>query len=217
MARKSPWPRGSSKRSTPRPRPTSLTPAYLTENRLFLRVAAEGALARDAERLAREVDGLRILGLPVRTLTSESAQHASAPAVLLNVVLTASQSGETRVAIVLSQADGDGRWTPLGKTSFREGSAASVLDGEGLARVVDRSVASAFVTVKTARKSSNLTLLRVENRLPFTLSKVSLRAGNSSGAPSIAFPGLGIAPARSTLVPVQAASASVDRVDLNGL
>lgn len=192
-------------------------PAYLTENRLFVRVSADGGRVADAERLAREIEGLRVLGLPVRTLSAESAEAAARPAVLLNVVLTASDSGDTRGRIVLSQADAAGGWMPLGKTSFRDGAALAVLDGAGLARALDSAVASAFVSVKPAKKTSNLTTVRVENRLPFTLAGVSLKAGNSSGAPSIAFPGLGIGPNRSALVPVQAPGASVDRVDFNGL
>ncbi len=192
-------------------------PAYLNENRLFVRVRADGALAKDAERLAQEIDGLRVLGLPVRTLSAEGAENVSRPAVLMDVVLTAGEAGETRGRVVLSQADAAGGWMPLGKTSFREGSATSVIDGTGLARALDSAVASAFVSVKTAKKSSNLTTVRIENRLPFTLAGVSLKAGNSSGAPSVDFPGLGVGPARSAFVPIQAPSATIDRVDFNGL
>jgi len=135
----------------------------------------------------------------------------------MHVVLTASPTGETNGKVLLSHGDAQGRWMPLGKTSFHEGSALSVLDGAGLARAVDRAVASAFVTVKTAKKMSDVTIVRVENRLPFTLSNVTLKAGNSLGSPTVSFPGVGIAPARSGVVPVQAASASIDHVEFNGL
>jgi hypothetical protein len=192
-------------------------PAYLTEGRLLVRVLAEGELESHARRLSREIAGLTVLGLPVQTVDRDDVRAASTPAVLLNVVLTASQTGETRGRVVVGQADEAGQWSPIGKASFTDGSSVSVLDGAGLARAIDRAVASALVSVKTARKASGVTTVRVENRLPFTLSNVTLKAGNSAGAPTVAFPGLGIAPGRSALVPVQAPSASVDRVEFNGL
>jgi hypothetical protein len=192
-------------------------PAYLAEGRMFVRISAERGLAKEAERLTSELNGLRVLGLPVRVLDESEARAVAAPAALLNVVLTGSQTGETRGRVVLSRADASGNWTPLGKTTFSEASTASVLDGAGLARALDRAVSSAFVSLKTTRRSSNVTMLRVENRLPFTLSNVTLKAGGSSGGPPVAFAGLGIAPGRAAVVPVQAPSAVVDHVAFNGL
>ena len=86
-------------------------PAYLTENRLFVRVAAEGALRRDADRLAREIDGPARPGPPGPHARPTTPERRSAPAVLLNVVLSAGQTGETRGRVVVSQADAHG---PLG-------------------------------------------------------------------------------------------------------
>ena len=193
-------------------------PAYLTENRLFVRVSAEvSSASSDAERVAREIEGKRILGLPVRVLMEDDTRSVTAPAVVLNVTLSPTPAGETRARVVLTQADGAGQWAPLGKTSFTDGSALSVLDGDGLARALDRAISSAFVTVKMVRKASNLTNVQVTNRLPLTLSNVTLKAGNSAGAPTVSFRGLGIAPARSMVVPIQAPSATVDRVEFNGL
>jgi hypothetical protein len=191
-------------------------PAYLTEGRLFVKIAADGLHAKDAERLAREIEGKRVLGLPVRVLASNDSQIV-APAVLANVVLTSSQAGETKGRIVLSQVDDSGRWAHFGKTYFTVGSAASALDGAGLALTVDRAVSSACVSVKIVRKSSNATTVKVENRLPFTLAKVTLRAGASAGAPTASFAGLGIAPARSAQVAIEAPGASVEHVEINGL
>jgi hypothetical protein len=192
-------------------------PAYLQEGRLFVRVVGEGALAKEAERLAGEVGGLKVMGLPVRLAGDDAAQTVAAPAVLLNVVLTGSQAGETRGRVLLSQADTAGRWAPLGKTSFAESTAASVLDGPGLARALDRAVSSAFVTVKPARRAVGVTTFKVDNRLPFTLAKVSVKTGGSSGSPTVEVSGLGVAPGRSGLVPVQSPNAVVEHVELNGL
>ena len=73
------------------------------------------------------------------------------------------------------------------------------------------------MTVKPARRSVGSTTLRVENHLPFTLASVTLRAGNSPGAPVVPFRGVGIGPARSMLLPIQAATAVIEQVELNGL
>ena len=102
--------------------------------------------------------------------------------------------------------------------AFRENSSISVIDGATLARVIDRAVSGAFVSVKPARKAVGSTTLKVENRLPFTVSNLVVRAGNSAGAPSVPFEAVGVGPARSALLPIQAASASlVEHVELNGL
>ena len=83
---------------------------------------------------------------------------------------------------------------------------------------IDRAVASAFVTVKPARRTLGSTTLKVENRLPFTVVNLVVKAGTSLGSPSVTFEGVGAGPARSVLLPIQAATAStVEHVELNGL
>jgi hypothetical protein len=157
-----------------------------------------------------------VLGLPVSVLDAQDNGAVVAPAVLMNVVLTGAQTGETRGRVVLGQADA-GSWAPLGKASFTEASSVSVLDGAGLARALDRAVASAYVSVKTVRRSPGVTTVKVENRLPFTLASVTLKAGNSAGAPTVPFRALGIAPGHSITLPVEAPGATVDHVEFNGL
>ena len=83
--------------------------------------------------------------------------------------------------------------------------------------MLDRAVSSAFVSAKVAKRSSNSTTLKIENRLPFTLSNVSIKAGNSAGSPLVTLTGLGVGPGRSGLATIPAANGSVDRVGLNGL
>lgn len=62
------------------------------------------------------------------------------------------------------------------------------------------------------------TTLRVENRLPFTVTGLTVKAGTSSGSPAVPFQGVGVAPNRWVLLPIQAATASlVERVEANGL
>ena len=192
-------------------------PAYLQTGRIFIRVAGEGALGRDAERLVRQVDGLKVLGLPVQVYNDGETRPVASPALLLNVVLTGSQTGETRGRVLLSQADSSGQWVPLGKTSFVEGSTVSVLDGPTLARAVDRAVASTFVSLKPGHKGTGTTTFKVENRLPFTVARMTLKAGSSSGAPTVETIGLGVAPGRSGQVALETPTATVEHVELNGL
>jgi hypothetical protein len=193
-------------------------PSALSTGRIFVQVHGEGALDAEARRLAGQLDGLRVLGLPVQVVESEGLPTAAAPAMMLNVILTAAKTGETRGAIVASACSVDGAWLPLGKVAFQDNSSVNVLDGATLSKVVDRAVAGAFVTVKPAHRTVGSTTLKVENRLPFTVTNLVVRAGTSAGAPPVAFQGVGVGPARSTLLPIQAATASlVERVEINGL
>jgi hypothetical protein len=189
--------------------------AYLTEGRLFVRVLGDAKQAADVQRLNKELDGLHILGLPVRVVDDTDPTPPS-PALALTIVLANGRAGETKGKVLVRQ-NVDGGWLPLGQTTFAEGSVISVLDGPSLARAVDRAVAQAFVSVKPTRRSVGSTTLKIENHLPFTVSQVVVRAGQSAGAPSVPLPGLGIGPARSALAPIKASSATVERIELNGL
>jgi hypothetical protein len=192
-------------------------PAYLNEGRVFVQVEGEGTLAAEGRRLGAALEGLHVLGLPVRVVASEGTPEAAAPALLVRLTLTGSQVGETRGRLVVARATRAEGWVPLGKAAFAESSTASVLDGPALARAVDRALASAFVTVKAVKKGAGSTTLKVENHLPFTLSAVVVRAGGSSGSPLVPYRALGVGPARTTLVPIEAAGGKVERVELGGL
>ena len=199
----------------------SVDPAYLAEGRLFVTIEGEGLAAKDAKRLALALDGLRILGLPARMSPLGEAPKTGSPALHLGITLSTGQlPGETRGRIVVQAANGLGEvnnWTSLGQVTFREASSLSSLDASTLAGVLDHSVGSAFVTAKVARRSTGSTTIRVENRLPFTVANLTVKAGNSSGAPLLDLNGLGVGPGRSGLATIPAANASVDRVELNGL
>ena len=158
------------------------------------------------------------MGLPLKVVETEILGASSAPALALKVILTEAKTGETRGRIVVTACAQPNVWAPFGKVGFHENSSINVLDGQTLARAIDRAMAGAFVTVKPARRAVGSTTLRLENRLPFTVSNVVVRAGNSSGAPSVPFQGVGVGPARSALLPLQAANASlVEHIELNGL
>jgi hypothetical protein len=188
----------------------------LTEGRVFIKIQGEGAMAKDGERLNDQIDKFRLLGLPVRVLEGNELPATSA-ALFIKVVLTDSKIGETRGRIMVSYASATGQWAPLGKAKLQDTSSVAVLDGKAMSRIIDRAIASAFVTVKPARRTVGSTTLKVDNHLPFTLAAVTVKAGNSAGAPTVPFRGLGVGPARSALLPIQAATATIERVELNGL
>lgn len=205
-------------------------PSYVTESRVFVTILDKSGLGKDARRLASEMEGLRVLGLPVRTAVASELPKASGPALHLLVDLSESKSGETvgkvRVhhhsglsAAVGAEPTGHNSsgWNPLGQANFRDAAAPTVLKGMDLARDLDRAVASALVSAKPGRKSIGDTAMRIENRLPFSLASVTLRAGTSSGSPPVTFRGLGIGPARSGTAVLEAPNGTVERVELNGL
>jgi hypothetical protein len=194
-------------------------PSYLTESRVIISVSGDGPLDRDAQRLEAAMEGLRLLGLPVRVLDRSSSEPppAAAPALWVKVLLTHSAAGETRGRIFLDRSLSGGDWVPLGKTTFSDGSAASVLDATSLLKNLDHAIATAFVTVKPARHGVGSTTLKIDNHLPFTLAGVVVKAGGSSSQPKVELKGLGVGPARSVLAPIQAAGGAVDHVELNGL
>lgn len=189
----------------------------LARDRILVRLRGEGKLASEASRIASQLDGMRIMGLPARLVNNE-LPAVGAPSLLLDVLLTEAKVGETRGKIMVSSQTMDQGFASIGRLDFRENSSASVIDGAGLAKTLGQTVAAAFVTVKTAKKTTTSTTVRVSNRLPFTIASLVLRAGSSAGSPPVAYDALGVGPQRSMLLPVQAAGASlVERVELNGL
>jgi hypothetical protein len=190
--------------------------SQFTEARVFVHISADGTLSSDADRLNRELEGLNLCGLPIRAVT-ENPPVASGPAIFARVVLGQGREGATHAQVAIDTTTLAGEWTSLGQTSFRDAAAVHVLDGESLARDLDHAIASSFVSIRTARRTPGSTTLKVVNRLPFTVSSLAVRAGDSIGSPSVAYPAVGVGPARTTLITIQAANASVDHVELNGL
>jgi hypothetical protein len=192
-------------------------PTHLTEGRLFVKVSAEGSLAGEASRITSALEGLHILGLPARAVSDNEPPAVQSPALYLGVVLAPGRAGETKLRIAVRHASPTTGWMPLGVATFTEGSSPEVLDGPTFARAVDRAIALAFVNVKPAKHTLGSTTFKVENHLPFSLTNVVVKAGNSAGSPSVSLPGLGVGPARSALAPIQAAHATIERVEVNGL
>ncbi len=194
-------------------------PAYLSEARIFVAIDGDAGLGKEARRLAAALDGLRVLGLPVRVIAAGEAPTASAPSLHLGVTLVSGASGETRGRVAIQAATGLGEpsWSTLGQANFKDASAVAAIDGAALARALDHAVGSALVTTKVVKRSSNGTTLRIDNRLPFTLAHVTVKAGGSSGSPMVSLPAVGVGPGRAGLVTIPASNGSIDRVVLNGL
>jgi hypothetical protein len=189
-------------------------PAYLTEGRLFVKVTGEGALKETAERLARSFEGTFVMGMPVRVVADDEAPTALAPALFLTISLTGEEKGSTLGRVTVMGATPAGDWRSGGSLKWQAASEASYLDGAIVGTAVEHSIVTEFVKVKPVRREKNSMTLRVENRLPFTVSNLVVRA---SGTDSVRLEGMGVGPGRSAEFRLQATSATVDRVELNGL
>ena len=71
-------------------------PAALSQRAVFVQVRGQGSLGTEAKRLAGQLEGLHILGLPIQVVESQELPTVAAPALFLNVVLTDAKTGETR-------------------------------------------------------------------------------------------------------------------------
>jgi len=186
--------------------------AAQANGRLTIRVVGEGPLAESARRLDRGVDGRKILGLTARSAPAPAAPIA--PALHLGLSLSPSKvDGPAQARLTVRYAPAGGPWRDLGGAPTRLDAWGVEPDGPALAEAVDRAVAAAFVTARPARRTSGLTTLRIDNRLPFTLAHVVVLAGDEP----IPFPALGIGPGRRGTASIQAAKGTIDRVELNGL
>jgi hypothetical protein len=151
--------------------------AALSESRVFVQLRGEGKLAGETKRLRGQLHGLRVMGLPIQVVEADELPAATAPALFLKVILGESKTGDTLGRITVSSCAENNAWLPLGKVVFNTTSSVSVLDGTALSASIDRAVASAFVTVKPARRTVGSTTLKVENRLPFTVVNLVVKAG----------------------------------------
>ena len=184
-------------------------PAYLTEGRIFVRVEGEGPLAREAQRLNGQLDGLRLLGLPVRGRRRRELPAASAPAMFVKRRPDRHQDrrdprpdrGELLHASRTLVAAGQGR-------TSSENSSVSVLDGACALQALDRAIAAAFVTVKPA---SGRRKHHAEGREPPAVHRWRPRrpGGQLVGRPTVAVRRRSASgPPAPPSLPIQAASAA---------
>ena len=187
--------------------------------RVFLSIDGSPADAKDVARLVRELDGLRILGLPVHVLARGEVPNAPAPVLHLAVNLAGDRSQATRGKVMVQVGEGidSVEWSTLGTARLEDLSLVTSLDAVSLAGAIDRAVGSTFVTAKVAKRSANGTTLEIRNRLPFTVANVTVKAGASANSPLVAVAGIGVGPGRSGQTTVAASMGTVERVELNGL
>ena len=190
-----------------------LDPAALTRDRITIQVQGEGPLLTVAHRLEDDLDGHRILGLPVRA-SAPRGESPTAPALHLDILLAPGKVGSPpRARVIVRYAASRGAWSTLGIAPLEVDGAWSNLDGPTLGEAVDRAIAGAFVSARPIRHSVGLTTLRIDNRLPFTLAHVIVQAGTAP----VPLPAIGIGPGRHGSASIQAARGTIDRVELNGL
>ena len=193
-------------------------PARLSDGRIFVQVRGEGRSHAKPGGSNDQLDGLRLLGLPLQVVESDGASRCLGPRALPEVVLLTEprrrDPRRDRRQLVLARrrvaAAGQGRVPRqfVGQRARRPGSFQS-----------DRSSGRRrFVTVKPARRTLGARHSRSKTGSRSPSQTWSCRAGTSSGAPPVPFEGVGVGPARSALLPIQAATASlVEQVELNGL
>lgn len=192
-----------------------LESAYLTEGRVFVRVQADDDLRADADRLAAHLDGLHVLGLPARVSTGDEPE-TTGPALYLIVTLTSSNSTTTAGRVAVKGMSPSGQWVSGGTAKLSSAAPVSALDSPALAQAIERAVAREFIDVRPVKRVDGGTVVRVSNRLPFTLSTLVLDAAGDPTSP-VSFDSVGLGPQRSTEVKIQSTGATLDRVELNGL
>jgi hypothetical protein len=191
--------------------------AYLTANRVFLRVQSEGDLAEDADRLAEALDGSLLFGLPVRTLRGKDEQPtASASALSLVVTLADSDASQTTGRVAVHGLTRDRQWVNGGSAKLAMDVPVSSLDGAMLASAVETAVTSQFVKVRRVGSGEGTTRVKVENGLPLTIASLMLETSVEGGA-TVPFEGVGVAPLRSVELVIPAAEGRVETLEFNGL
>jgi hypothetical protein len=192
-------------------------PTHLVQARLLVNVFGEGSLAKDASRLRSELQGQRLLGLPVQVVDKNEDLDATPSTLHLNIILASGEKNTTRVKVAVRYAPYTGGWALLGNASGQVAALGKDIDADSLLKAVDKTVASRFVTTKIVHRGQGTTVLEVKNGLPLTLANVTLRAGRDDDASRVPVQGIGVGPGRAARTPVSAATGFVDRVELNGL
>lgn len=194
-------------------------PAYLREARVFVRLRAGGASGAELARIVQELESQRIFGLPLQVVENLPTANTGFASLVLDVSLSATDKTQSaaRVNVQTRAIEREG-WISLGNVGIQMENPSSGLDGATLANAMDREIARSLVRTKVVRRSPGRTTLAIENRLPMTISGLTLRAGQSEGVSGLVdVPGLGLGPARTTTTVIPAAHGVVEGVVFNGL
>lgn len=192
-------------------------PAYLREGRVLVRVRGDGTLGKVANRLNSELLGASVLGLPVQVAEESDLQTARPASIYLDVVLTGDAEGQVRAHAVVQGRTALARWERVGSLDLGKTSEVADVKGFDLAADLDHCLATGFVRVSKVRSDHGSTTLKVTNRLPFSVENLVVLAGDSENAPSVTLEALGVGPHHSASAKIEAPSARVERVEVNGL
>jgi hypothetical protein len=191
--------------------------SYLNQGRILVHLEGEGPAAKDAYRLAAELDGQQILGLPVRVVDAIPSPESHPSAMLLLVQFANTPKGTTAGRVLVRHNPLGDAWLSLGRPSFKSDEKTSELDAAKLGSVIDSTLASTFVSMRVVRRNPGSTVVRIDNRLPFSIAHATIRTGREVNVGHVLLDGLGTAPGGSTTANIPAPLGTVESVTLNGL
>jgi hypothetical protein len=192
-------------------------PVYFNQGRVLVRVQGAGSLAKVAKRLNEELDGQRLLGLPVRVVDEIPPSDGNVSSLMLDIDFTGANARQTNARVTVRHAGLVGGWRLLGSPQFKITTPPDKLDVATISTAVTRAIGSTFVTVRPIGKNPGMNTFRIENRLPFTLSGLELRTSRSEDAGTVLLPRLGLGPVRTVQTSAPAAMGFVEKIELNGL
>ena len=190
-------------------------PAYFQAGRLLVHLSGDGLSGKDAKRIAADLDGMRMMGLPVKLVTDLDGLEARPGTMLVNAAILPSKPTGTTTRVTVRVATPRGDWETLGHFDVRSGSSVNTLTAADLVADLGRGVAKAFVTVTPVRRVPGTTTVKITNRLPMTIANLTLKTGKAGD--TVGLDAVGIGPIRSASAGIPAASAVIDSVELNGL
>ncbi len=195
----------------------SIDPALISDAQLFVRVESDTAVREEAERLRRELDGTKILGLPVVVVDEIRPEQSRPAALALTITLGSGSNDSTVVRTNLRHRSAFGEWVRIGEFGVGAATPGKHHTGAELADIVDGSISRSLVKVEAVRRGNGTTTIKVTNRLPLSLVDLKLRTGRSADAHEFSVDGLGVGPMRSTTVAIPAGNVVVAHAVLNGM
>jgi hypothetical protein len=191
--------------------------ANLTQARLFLSIDHEGQMAKVAHRLRSELQGRKVLGLPVQVLLDNENVQPLPSTLHFHLSLRQAAKNQVEARLTARYVRYTGDWGLIGNAAGKLEGTVNDVKADALAEAIDKVVASQFVTARIARRGPGTTTLEVKNRLPLTIANITFRTSKADNGTTVSVPAVGIGPGHAGLAPISAAMGFVDRVELNGL